>query len=65
MNAIQLQALEDVSKSLQWLSSVIEESDNKTAKRVTESARLVLDHVLMTEQRNNVSDHGRQLTLDL
>lgn len=65
MDQIQLNALLEVTKSLQWLSEIIEDSDNSTAKRVTESARLVLQHVVLSEQKKNLTDHGRQLTLEL
>lgn len=65
MDQIQLNALLEVTKSLQWLSEIIEDSDNATAKRVTESARLVLQHVVLHETQKNLTDHGRQLTLGL
>lgn len=65
VDAIQLSALLEVTKSLQWLSEIIEDSDNATAKRVTESARLVLQHVVLSEQQKNLTDHGRQLSLVL
>ena len=65
MDQIQLNALLEVTKSLKWLSAIIEDTDNATAKRVTESARLVLQHVVLCEQQKNLTDHGRQLTLAL
>ena len=65
MNTTQLNALLEVTKSLKWLSEIIEDTDNATAKRVTESARLVLQHVVLCEQQKNLTDQGRQLTLAL